>query len=49
VNANYYVKFFSNFTWNVSFYGNWDNQPPLHFSGSNYGTSSGLGWAFGNR
>ena len=48
-NASYYVKIFSNLTWNVSFYGNWDNQPPFHFSGSDYGTSSGLGWTFGNR
>jgi len=49
MNASYYIKLFSNFTWNVSFYGNWDNQPPANFSGSNYGTSSGLGWTFGNR
>jgi hypothetical protein len=49
MNASYYVKIFSNLTWNVSFYGNWDNQPPFHFSGSDYGTSSGLGWTFGNR
>ena len=48
-NATYYVKFFGNFTWNLSFYGNWDNEPPLHFEGSNYGTSSGLGWTFGNK
>ena len=49
MNTSYYVKIFSNLTWNVSFYGNWDNQPPAHFSGSDYGTSSGLGWTFGNR
>jgi hypothetical protein len=48
-NITYYVKLFRNFTWNVSFYGNWDNQPPAHFSGSDYGTSSGIGWKFGNR
>jgi hypothetical protein len=47
-NMTYYIKFFGNFTWNLSFYGNWDNQPPAHLSGSNYGTSSGLGWTFGN-
>ncbi len=47
--TSYYVKLFSNLTWNVSFYGNWDNQPPPGFSGSDYGTSSGLGWTFGNR
>ena len=49
MNTSYYIKVFSNLTWNVSFYGNWDNQPPAHFSGSDYGTSSGLGWTFGNR
>jgi hypothetical protein len=48
-NATYYVKFFGNFTWNLSFYGNWDNHPPAGFSGSDYGMSSGLGWTFGNK
>ena len=48
-NLTYYIKFFGNFTWNFSFYGNWDNEPPSHFVGSNYGTSSGLGWTFGNK
>jgi Protein of unknown function, DUF481 len=48
-NMTYYVKLFRHLTWNVSFYGNWDNQPPSHFSGSDYGTSSGIGWKFGNR
>lgn len=46
-NAAYYIKLFSNLSWNVSFYGNWDNRPPLGFSGSDYGTSSGLSWTFG--
>jgi hypothetical protein len=49
MNASYYIKLFSNLTWNISFYGNWDNRPPANFSGSDYGTSSGLGWTFGNR
>ncbi len=49
MNATYYVKLFSDLTWNVSFYGNWDNRPPANFSGSDYGTSSGLGWTFGAR
>ena len=48
-NATYYVKLFSNLKWNVSFYGNWDNRPPPNFSGSDYGSSSGLSWTFGNR
>jgi len=46
-NAAYYVKIFSDLKWNVSFYGNWDNRPPAGFSGSDYGTSSGLSWTFG--
>jgi hypothetical protein len=49
LNTTYYLKFWSNLTWNVSFYGNWDNQPPPTFSGSDYGTSTGLGWTFGNK
>jgi hypothetical protein len=48
-NATYYIKLFGNLKWNVSFYGNWDNRPPLNFPGSDYGSSSGLGWTFGNR
>jgi len=46
-NVSYYIKIVSNLKWNVSFYGNWDNQPPPGFSGSDYGTSSGLSWTFG--
>ena len=37
------MKVISNLTWNISFYDNWDNRPPAHFSGSDYGAS------FGNR
>jgi Protein of unknown function, DUF481 len=48
VNSTYFVKFWGNFTWNFSFYGSWDNQPPRTFSGSDYGMTSGLGWTFGN-
>jgi hypothetical protein len=47
--VTYYVKLFGGLNWNVSFYGNWDNQPPQSFPGSDYGASSGLGWSFGNR
>ena len=43
----YYIKIISNLKWNISFYGNWDNQPPPGFSGSDYGTSSGLSWTYG--
>ena len=45
--ASYYIKLFSNLKWNLSFYGNWDNRPPPGFSGSDYGTSSGISWTFG--
>ena len=46
-NASYYIKITGDLSWNVSFYGNWDNQPPMHLSGSDYGTSSGLTYKFG--
>jgi hypothetical protein len=46
-NASYYIKITGNLSWNISFYGNWDNQPPAGLPGSNYGTSSGLSWTFG--
>ena len=48
-NSTYYLKLFGNLSWNLSFYGNWDNQPPAGLSGSDYGSSSGLTWTFGNR
>lgn len=48
VNADYYLKFWGNFTWNLSFYSSWDSQPPMHLSGSDYGVTSGFGWTFGN-
>jgi hypothetical protein len=49
MNATYMLKFYSDFTWNVSFYGNWDSRPPANFSGSDYGSSTGLSWTFGNK
>jgi len=48
-NAAYYIKIAGDLSWNVSFYGNWDNRPPEHLSGSDYGSSSGLTWTFGNK
>ena len=48
-NASYYVKLVGDLSWNFSFYGSWDNQPPATLSGSDYGTSSGLTWTFGSR
>jgi uncharacterized protein DUF481 len=49
LSISYYIKITGNLSWNASFYGNWDNQPPPTFSGSDYGTSSGLSWTFGNK
>jgi Protein of unknown function, DUF481 len=49
LNATYYVKLTGNLSWNVSFYDNWDSQPPPGLSGSDYGSSSGLSWTFGNQ
>ena len=49
LNSSYYIKIWGKFDFNVSFYGNWDTQPPPGFSGSDYGTSAGLNWTFGNR
>ena len=49
MNATYYVKLTGSLSWNVSIYGNWDNRPPNTLSGSDYGSSSGLSWTFGNK
>jgi putative salt-induced outer membrane protein YdiY len=46
-NASYYVKLGGNVTWNVSFYGSWDNHPPQNLPGSDYGSTVGLNWTFG--
>ena len=46
-NASYFVRLFGDLSWTITFYGNWDTKPPPHFSGSDYGTSSGLSWSFG--
>jgi hypothetical protein len=48
-NASYYIKLFSNLSWNFSFYGYWDSRAPPGFASSDYGTSSGLTWTFGSR
>jgi len=48
-NATYYLKMFKNLSWNLSFYGNWDTQPPAHLQGSDYGYTVGIGWTFGYR
>jgi len=48
-NAAYYLKLFGKIDWNLSLYGNWDTQPPMNLTGSDYGTSTGLSYTFGNR
>ena len=48
INATYYLKVFGKIDWNFSFYGNWDTQPPPHLASSDYGTSTGLSYSFGN-
>ena len=48
-NVSYSVKLFSKLSWKVSSYASADTRPPAHFSGSDYGTSSGLSLTFGNR
>jgi hypothetical protein len=49
MNGAYYIKITGNLSWNVSVYGNWDSRPPHGLSGSDYGSSSGLSWTFGNK
>ena len=48
-NAVYYIKIVQDLSWNFSFYGSWDSRPPITLPKSDYGTSSGLSWTFGNR
>ncbi len=48
VSTSYYIKITGNLSWNLTFYGNWDNKPPANLSGSDYGTTSGLSWTFGS-
>ena len=36
-NACYFLKLFGTINWNLSFYGNWDTQPPAGTSGNDYG------------
>jgi hypothetical protein len=42
LNAQYKVRIASGLWWNVTFYGNWDNRPPVGLIGSDFGTSLGL-------
>lgn len=47
-NAAYFLKLFGEINWTLSFYGNWDTDPPAGSSGTDYGVNSGLSWTFGN-
>jgi hypothetical protein len=47
-NATYYLKFFGRLEWELSAYGSWDNRPPAHLQGSDYGSSVGFSYNFGN-
>ncbi len=49
IDVSYYVKLFGKIDWNISFYGNRDSQPPAQLPSSDYGSSTGLSWTFGNR
>ena len=49
LNATYFIKLTGNLSWNISIYDNWDSKPPGGLSGSDYGSSSGLSWTFGNK
>jgi hypothetical protein len=48
VTTSYYIKITGNLSWNLTFYGNWDNKPPANLPGSDYGTTTGLSWTFGS-
>jgi len=45
-NVMYSIQIINNLWWKFTFYGNWDNRPPANFSGSDYGTSSGITYTF---
>jgi putative salt-induced outer membrane protein YdiY len=49
VNMSYYLKVFGKIDWNLSFYGNWDTRPPAGLPSSDYGSSTGLSYSFGNK
>jgi len=49
LNTSYYVKLWGKLNWTFTVYGNWDNQPPPGFVGSDYGATSGLSLKFGSR
>jgi hypothetical protein len=48
-NATYYLKLFGKFDWNLSFCGDLDTRPPAQLPASDYGSSVGLSYSFGNK
>ena len=40
-NASYFLKLFGQINWNLSFYGNWDTQPPAGTSGNDSASTRG--------
>ena len=46
LNAKYKIQIISDLWWSISLYGNWDNRPPVGFTGTDYGTSMGLTYSF---
>lgn len=47
-NTTYYLKLFGKVDWNFSAYGNLDSRPPPQLQGSDYGSSMGFSYSFGN-
>ncbi len=45
-NSSYSIQIIKNLWWKFTFYGNWDNKPPTHLSGSDFGATSGLSYSF---
>jgi len=46
LNTQYKIEIISNFWFNTTIYGNWDNRPPEGFVGSDYGTTVGITYSF---
>ncbi|HYI97274.1 MAG TPA: DUF481 domain-containing protein [Bryobacteraceae bacterium] len=46
VNTAYSIQIINNLWFRTSFYGNWDNKPPMNLSSSDYGVSSGISYSF---
>lgn len=46
VNTSYRIQIINNLWWNITAYGNWDNQPPAGLAGSDFGATSGITYSF---